>query len=113
MDAVGIDSREMKKTHSEGATPLDASPARLALLQDAAVAAGASWAKIRRDALVSEGRLASGGWPGTMSEARGFAASFVSTQRRVSPALTRDELSWLARATYAHARRDWLAWQDE
>jgi hypothetical protein len=102
-----------KRTRANAAAELDATPARLALLREAAGAAGASWAKLRRDALVQEGRLASGGWPGTMSEARSFAASFVTTQRRVTPALTRDELSWLARATYANARRDWLAWQDE
>jgi hypothetical protein len=92
---------------------LDASPARVALLRETAGAAGASWAKLRREALVSEGRTASGGWPGTMSEARSFAATFATTTRRVAPALTRDELTWLARATYAHARRDWLACQND
>jgi len=92
---------------------LDATPARLALLRETAGAAGGSWAKLRRDALAREGRHVSGGWPGTISEARSFAASFATTERRVAPALTREELTWLARATYAHARRDWLAWQND
>jgi hypothetical protein len=87
------------------------SEARLTLLRETAVAAGASWAKHRRDALVREGRRAVGGWPGTLSEARGFAASFFSTTLGSAPGLTRDELAWFARATYAHARRDWLAAQ--
>jgi hypothetical protein len=89
------------------------SPARLALLRETAIAAGASWAKRLRDALLHEGRLATGGWPGTMSEARGFAASFLTTERRSIPPLTREELTWLARATYAQARQDWLAGQNE
>jgi hypothetical protein len=85
--------------------------ARQVLLRETAVAAGASWAKNRREALVREGRRAVGGWPGTLSEARGFAASFFSSTLVSAPSLTRDELAWFARATYAHARRDWLAAQ--
>jgi hypothetical protein len=105
----GAPKKRRARVEAEPSAP----PARLALLRETAVAAGASWAKHRRDALLHEGRLAVGGWPGTMSEARGFAASFLSAQRRSIPGLTREELSWLARATYAHARRDWLAWQNE
>ena len=107
------DKPAAKKRRARVEAEPTASPARLAVLKDAAVAAGASWAKHRRDALIHEGRLAVGGWPGTMSEARGYAASYLSAQRRAIPGLTREELSWLARATYAHARRDWLAWQNE
>jgi hypothetical protein len=108
-----VDPGPVKKRRARVEAEPTASPARLAVLKEAAVAAGASWAKHRRDALIHEGRLAVGGWPGTMSEARGFAASYLSAQRRAIPGLTREELSWLARATYAHARRDWLAWQNE
>src|SRR5437870_4320310 len=101
----------MSKRRVREGGDLPASEARLALLREAATAAGARWAKDRRDALIHEGRLAVGGWPGTLSEARGFAASFLSTHRRSLQTLTREELAWVARATYAHARRDWLAWQ--
>jgi hypothetical protein len=84
---------------------------RSEILTEAAGAAGTSWAGLRREALKRDGRQAVGGWPGTISEARGYAASFV--ERRISSVLSRDELAWVARATYESARREWLSWQNE
>ena len=57
-------------------------------------------------ALRAEGRALAGGWPGTMSEARGWARAEL-TGMGVQP--THEELEWLARATYAQARDAWLA----
>ncbi len=81
-------------------------------LTRAAIAAGAGWAERERAALVTEGRLPEGGWPGTMTEARQVAHSSLD-ERAILPPLTPDERTWMARTTYAEARRKWRTWASE
>jgi len=63
-----------------------------------------------RHDLREQGRRASGGWPGTISEARATVASYFSAElrERGMHSLTAEEREWTARCAYAAARRDWL-----
>ena len=84
--------------------------ARRALLTEASLAIGEGWARTFRDELRSEGRSATGGWPGTLPEARARVWAFFGAEltKRNLPLLTREELGWTAHATYDKAKRDWL-----
>ena len=81
-------------------------------LERAVDAAGEAWARDWSIALSGEGRAVSGGWPGTLSEARSRVAVCLakrsSTSRRMSP----EELESLARRAYAAAKKAWLARAD-
>jgi hypothetical protein len=78
-------------------------------LERAVDAAGEAWAIDWANRLHGEGRPVSGGWPGTLSEARGRVAACISRRvgaaRRIGP----EELEQLARRAYASARKAWLA----
>ena len=87
--------------------PPDMAPARAARLAEIAALTGARWAKSRVDSLHAEGRRATGGWPGTLSEARNYVGA---DEARVG--MSYEELSWMARLVYDSARRDWLARRD-
>jgi len=71
---------------------------------------GASWAKVWFETMLSEGRQVSGGWPGTIPEARSRAQSHCDRELslRGLPLLTQEELRIVAAATYERAKRDWL-----
>jgi len=71
---------------------------------------GASWAKGWFETMLSEGRQVSGGWPGTIPEARSRAQSHCDRELslRGLPLLTQEELRTVAAATYERAKRDWL-----
>jgi hypothetical protein len=81
-------------------------------LERAVDAAGEAWAVAWANTLHGEGRPVSGGWPGTLSEARGRVAACISKRvgaaRRIGP----EELEQLARRAYAAARKAWLARAD-
>lgn len=76
----------------------------------AAREAGASWARRCREGLLQQGRAASGGWPGTLTEARAIATA----QLAIWPAGTRrgndgyGDREAFARLINACARRAWL-----
>ena len=73
----------------------------MATLDEAAAAAGRVWANSVRMELQAEGRTVSGGWPGTMSEARARLPGEVG-------GLEADEVSRLTRVLYHAARDTWL-----
>ena len=81
-------------------------------LERAVDAAGETWAVDWANTLHGEGRPVSGGWPGTLSEARGRVAACIA--KRVGPArrIGPEELELLARRAYAAARKAWLARAD-
>ena len=81
-------------------------------LERAVDAAGEAWAVDWANTLHGEGRPVSGGWPGTLSEARGRVAACIA--KRVGPArrIGPEELELLARRAYAAARKAWLARAD-
>jgi hypothetical protein len=81
--------------------------ARRALLERVAIATGERWADGWRESLRRQGRRASGGWPGTVTEARALVAAHFTAERH-GPALTYDELECAARISYASARHRWL-----
>lgn len=66
--------------------------------------AGRAWAESVRKGLRGEGRRASGGWPGTLSEARTRTAYALGGVAGVSE----DERSRLAHVLYNAARESWL-----
>ncbi len=76
------------------------------MLERAALDGAAAWAGQQIEAVRAEGRAVAGGWPGTMSEARGCARAQLALK---GARHTHDELEWLAHATYARARDAWLA----
>jgi hypothetical protein len=83
---------------------------RLGALKETALGAGTQWAECCRAELKKQGRAIAGGWPGTLSEARARVTfAWLTGHRRHRPAITHDELSWLARTAYEQAKRDWLA----
>lgn len=84
--------------------------ARSTLLADASRDLGRTWATGWFDDLRREGRAVTGGWPGTMSEARGrtrFHTDALLT-RRALPVMTTEELTEAARVTYDSAKALWL-----
>jgi hypothetical protein len=84
--------------------------ARREMLAEGAVVVGEKWAENWREDLRKEGRPVSGGWPGTLPEARARVTAYFGQElaRKRLPVLTADELGWAARATYERAKRDWL-----
>ena len=70
------------------------------------VALGDAWVEVVRHDLRVDHRPITGGWPGTMTEAR------ARTWAHFHGALTADELELAARAVYGRARRRWLARAD-
>jgi hypothetical protein len=79
---------------------------RRVVLEKAATDAAKAWADRCMIEIRNEGRPLAGGWPGTLSEARGWARAELST-RLTAP--THEELEWLAHTTYSRARDVWLA----
>jgi hypothetical protein len=66
---------------------------------------GRGWAAELRASLLREKRRASGGWPGTLAEARAHIARAMSTQAKC--AVTGKESENAARVAYASARSAW------
>jgi hypothetical protein len=83
--------------------------ARQDFLERHAVALGRIWAEKWRKDLHREGRLAEGGWPGTLPEARGQVSRSIPTEmvRRKTPLLTEAERALAVRTVYAAARSEW------
>jgi hypothetical protein len=81
-----------------------------ALLTESAVALGRTWAEEQRASLHRDGRAASGGWPGTLREAR-MRVERLLLQASISPRslalVTADDREEAARAAYASARQEW------
>ena len=71
-------------------------------VDDDAIDAGREWAGSVRRLLVEEGRAATGGWPGTMTEARARAGQLESPTE-----LSPQERVRLARVLYAAAKENW------
>ena len=71
---------------------------------------GHGWAAHLLAELRREGRTASGGWPGTMREARTRVERLLlpALARAHLPETTSDERLALTRGLYAAARRHWL-----
>ena len=84
--------------------------ARRAHIQEAAAALGKIWADHFRRDLHREGRAASGGWPGTLREARarvGLSMTVDSGGRRGVLNITEAEREVAARTAYSSARDEW------
>ncbi|HEU4405819.1 MAG TPA: hypothetical protein VFS43_11185 [Polyangiaceae bacterium] len=79
---------------------------RRAALERDALTCGDRWVERTRERLTLEGRAVEGGWPGTLSEARGLVAGFSAAFK---PALSFEESDWVARTIYTHAKRLWQA----
>jgi hypothetical protein len=77
----------------------------------AATSVGESWAQTWLAELALEQRGATGGWPGTISQARSrvrVALASELSRARFAPAAAQ-EIDETARAAYARARQVWLA----
>lgn len=84
---------------------------RLAILERGSLAVGQTWAMNVVGAFNAEQRAPTGGWPATLSEARGQVEFGLTTWLRrhgYSP-LKPAEASQAIRWVYAAARREWLA----
>jgi hypothetical protein len=99
-------------------TPLSAPPAapetaraasRRAFIEETAAALGRTWAVRRRRDLHGEGRAASGGWPGTLHEARALVHHALPGEMRGRKmnAITEVEREMAVRTAYANARDEW------
>ncbi len=84
--------------------------ARRTVLEEGAAALGLRWARGRRSDLRRDGRSASGGWPGTLHEARLLIQRDFLTEALGGSAntLTEAERELAVRAAYAAARAEWL-----
>jgi hypothetical protein len=74
-----------------------------------AVAAGEDWLRWWQHALAEQGRSMTGGWPGTLSEARSRVLARAVAALGNDEALTVPELEALAHTTFAFARTGWNA----
>ncbi|MFT3772950.1 MAG: hypothetical protein QM820_46790 [Minicystis sp.] len=89
--------------------------ARRAQIEESATALGRTWAKGCRDDLHREGRLASGGWPGTLKEARARIGRDLIVEargRRKKLVITEAEREIAVRAAYSSARDEWRRHMD-
>jgi hypothetical protein len=84
---------------------------RQSVVERSAHDGGEQWARGWRTELQSDHRRASGGWPGTIAQARVCARAHLSAElarlRLAAPSSM--ELEQAARLTYARARAVWLA----
>ncbi len=82
---------------------------RRTFLEDTAAAIGRTWAMRRRQEIRGEGRAASGGWPGTLHEARALVYQALPGEMRGRRmhAITEVEREKAARTAYATARDEW------
>ncbi|APR76171.1 Hypothetical protein A7982_01518 [Minicystis rosea] len=95
--------------------PPDKDSQRRSQIEQGAAALGKTWAQGFRDDLHREGRLAAGGWPGTLKEARariGRAMVVEARGRRKTLTITEAERELAARAAYASARDEWRRHSD-
>lgn len=84
---------------------------RQTTIEAGATALGRTWAARCRHELQREGRAASGGWPGTLSEARARVGRRLVVEqrgRRSELPITDAEREVAARLAYATARAEWL-----
>lgn len=89
--------------------------ARLELLTELSGAIALAWANSCREALHKEGRAASGGFPGTLTEARTRFLQRIGPElerRSLAPA-SYEEQEREARAIFRRARSEWLAWRED
>jgi hypothetical protein len=82
---------------------------RRAFIEETAAALGRTWAVRRRRDLHGEGRAASGGWPGTLHEARALVHHALPGEMRGRKmnAITEVEREMAVRTAYANARDEW------
>ncbi|WP_434042725.1 MULTISPECIES: hypothetical protein [Sorangium] len=94
---------------AEGDVISEVSAARRAIIEQSADSLGRTWADGCRRELLQEGRRATGGWPGTLREARARVecALHVEMHCRKLPAITEVERELAVRTTYASARNAW------
>lgn len=84
--------------------------ARRASIEQSAAALGRTWAEHFRRDLHREGRAASGGWPGTLREARsrvGLTLVLEVQGRRSVLSITEAEREIAVRMAYSSARDEW------
>jgi hypothetical protein len=89
---------------------------RQSVVRKSARDGGDQWARGWRDQLQSDHRRATGGWPGTVAQARVCARAHLSAElsRLSLAAPSTEEVEQAARLTYARARAVWLSLaQDE
>lgn len=84
--------------------------ARQASIEAGATALGRAWAALRRHELHSDGRPASGGWPGTLSEARARVGRRLIVEARGGRSellISEAEREVAARLANSSAREEW------
>ncbi len=88
-------------------SPLDP---RTVVLTEGAALIGGNWARAVHAAFCLEGRPASGGWPGTLGEAKARIGPHLRAElaKQGMPALSGDEITATAREAYRKAKRAWL-----
>lgn len=87
-----------------------AAATRRASIHESAAKLGRAWAEHCRRELHREGRAASGGWPGTVREARsrvGRTLALVVDGRNVTLVITEAERDLAAHTAYCSARDEW------
>jgi hypothetical protein len=87
------------------------SVSRQSLLDRQAAVEGQTWAREMRSSIHEQSRRATGGWPGTITEARARLVEFVLPRlaRDGGSAATSEALQQATRVLYASARTAWLA----
>jgi hypothetical protein len=83
---------------------------RRAFLCEEPLLLGSSWARIWCEGVALEGRAVTGGWPGTLPEARVRVLTHLDRALldRGMPSLSLNELSTATVSMYERAKRDWL-----
>jgi hypothetical protein len=92
-----------------GLEPTTADIERWRLLEELAAAEGRAWATRSCLELRQQGRSISGGWPGTLSQARLRTALCMNRRAQPDRALTSADMDLLARTVYRTAKAEWLA----
>ncbi len=96
---------------ADGSTSVSARPSREATARLDTRADGEQWAAEVREQTVADNRRVSGGWPGTLSEARARVARLAARLPHLDVAATEREEA--ARALYDSARAWWLLRQEK
>lgn len=94
------------KAPRQSSAPKPAARKISAALQRAVQGAGETWAVDSANALRDEGRQVTGGWPGTISEARQRVRTCALLQ---GVCMNSEDLETLTRLAYETAKKVWLA----
>jgi hypothetical protein len=102
-------SKDTATDRTAGGEPRPENGERTQRLTRLADDAGRGWATSWCDDLHKQGRVAAGGWPGTITEARARLLARLNGEKGLGLPLAAAEVDALTKAAYVAAKNEWRA----